>query len=74
LQLAATNVFVGGQFCGRVEDVTRNGEWHTVKCSRALYGKNIRLVTTKNNYLQISGIEALTADPEILTYNYPANT
>jgi hypothetical protein len=59
-RLAGTKVMVDNQLCGQVPGGTKNGQWYTVKCSEPMYGGKIRLVTTQNTYLSISGFEAWT--------------
>jgi len=54
---------IDNQVCGQVPNGCRNGQWYTVKCSRPLFGGKVRLVTTQNTYLHISGIEVWTAAP-----------
>jgi hypothetical protein len=49
--------------CGQIPNGCRNGQWYTVKCKEPLFGGKVRLVTTQNTYLHISGIEVWTADP-----------
>jgi hypothetical protein len=55
-RLAATKVTVGGQLCGNIENGTKTGKWYTVRCVKPLVGGEIQLTTTRNDYLQISGI------------------
>jgi integrin beta 3 len=77
-RLAGTEVFVGGEKCGKVESGTRNGQWYTVKCQNDLKGSQITLKTTRNEYLSISGIEVWTGEEvdeeETTVYNVAANT
>jgi len=81
-RLAGTEVFIGGEKCGKVEAGTSNGKWYTVKCQQDIKGNQITLKTTRNDYLSISGIEVFTGeddgdDDEETTggsYNVPANT
>lgn len=78
-RLAGTEVFIGGETCGKVEAGTKNGEWYTVKCQNDLKGSQITLKTTRNEYLSISGIEVFTGEEEDEEdeqgdYNIPANT
>jgi len=39
---------------------TKDGQWYTVTCSKPATGGFIKLVTTRNEYLSISGIEVWT--------------
>jgi hypothetical protein len=52
---------VDNQVCGRVQNGTKNGQWYTVRCSKPLKGSTLKLVTTRNEYLSISGIQAYSA-------------
>jgi len=63
-RLAGTEVFIGGESCGKVEAGTRNGQWYTVKCQSDLKGAQITLKTTRNDYLSISGIEVWSGEEE----------
>jgi hypothetical protein len=56
-RLARTKVMIGSQVCGHVQNGTRNGAWYTVKCKRPVRGDRVRLITTRNTYLSISGIQ-----------------
>jgi hypothetical protein len=60
-RLGGVSVMIDNDECGRVPMGTKNGKWYTVKCSRPLQGKNLRLITTRNEYLSISGIQAYSA-------------
>jgi hypothetical protein len=59
-RLAGTMVYVDNQVCQSVPGYTNNGQWYTVKCKQPLFGRKVRLVTTQNTYLSISGFEAFT--------------
>jgi hypothetical protein len=54
--LALTRVLVDGKECGKLPARTQQGKWYEVECS--LKGSSVRLVTTRNEYLSISGFEA----------------
>jgi hypothetical protein len=83
-RLARTKVYVSNQYCGSVQNGTRNGQWYTVKCSRPMMGNQIKLVTVQRTYLSITGIEAYGASTGAMTisrsstsrtsYNIKANT
>jgi len=55
--LGGTRILIGTQLCGTIENNTGNGQWYEVICSKPLRGNLIRLETTQNTYLSISGIE-----------------
>jgi hypothetical protein len=59
-RLAGVNVFIDKQLCGQVPNGVKNGQTVEVKCSKSLYGSRVRLVTTRNEYLSISGMDAIT--------------
>ena len=59
-RLGGTKVFVDGKEGGQVTGRMSRGQWSEVKFSKPLYGRTIRLVTTQNTYLSISGFEAYT--------------
>jgi hypothetical protein len=63
-RLAGTEVFIGGEKCGKVEAGTSNGKWYTVKCQEDIKGNQITLKTTRNEYLSISGIEVFTGEDD----------
>jgi hypothetical protein len=63
-RLADSEVFIGGESCGKVEKGTKNGQWYTVKCQNDLKGNQITIKTTRNDYLSISGIEVWTGEDE----------
>jgi len=56
-RLALTNVEIGGKLCGQVGAKTSDGKWYTVVCKQPIRGDFVKLVTTVNEYLSISGIE-----------------
>jgi hypothetical protein len=60
-RLSGTKVMIDNQVCGQVENGTRNGQWYTVKCSKPMRGSTLKLVTTRSDYLSISGIQAFSA-------------
>jgi hypothetical protein len=62
-RLEGTKVFVDGKLAGQITGKLKMGLWVEVKFSKPMFGKTIRLVTTQNNYLSISGFEAWTAGP-----------
>jgi len=43
--------------CGRLPGRTQNGRWYTVTCRGRIVGDGIKIVTTRNEYLSIAGIE-----------------
>jgi hypothetical protein len=49
-------VTVGGQECGTIP-ATGKGAWVEVKCAELLVGGEIKLTTTRNDYLQINAVE-----------------
>jgi len=55
-RLARTKVFISGKLCGSLPNKTVQGKWYEVRCN--LKGNEIKLVTVKNTYLHISGIQA----------------
>jgi len=65
-RLNGTKVMIDDQECGKIPNGCRNGQWYTVKCKEPLFGGKVRLVTTQNTYLHISGIEIWTANPDLL--------
>jgi hypothetical protein len=48
---------IGNAQCGRMPGRTQNGRWYEVRCPRPLAGTFIKLLTTRNEYLSITGIE-----------------
>jgi len=65
-RLNGTKVMIDDQECGKIPNGCRNGQWYTVKCKEPLFGGKVRLVTTQNTYLHISGIEIWTGDPKLV--------
>jgi len=61
-RLAMTKVMIGSQLCGQTPAKTTNGAWYTVQCSKGLKGGEIKLVTTRNEYLSITGILVFVSD------------
>jgi hypothetical protein len=60
-RLSGTKVMIDNQECGQIQNGTKNGQWYEVKCSKPLRGTTLKLITTRNDYLSISGIQAYTA-------------
>jgi hypothetical protein len=49
-RIAGTKITIGGQFCGTITGGS-NGQWIEVKCEKPLYGTDVQLTTTRNDYL-----------------------
>ena len=56
-RLGGTSVFIGEKLCGKVPDVTEQNKWYDIKCEKPIEGEHVELITNKNTYLNISGIE-----------------
>jgi hypothetical protein len=52
-RLSGTKVLVDNVMCGQIGNGTRNGRWYEVKCTEPLQGKEVKLVTTRSDYLSI---------------------
>ena len=59
-RLAGTKVFIGNTQCGVIENGTKNGQWYQVRCN--VKGSFVKLVTSRNEFLSISGIKVYTTD------------
>jgi hypothetical protein len=56
---------IDDKFCGSVPEDTKMGQWYNVKCKEPVYGKKVRLVSTKNKPVSIQGIEAFSGSPPV---------
>jgi len=63
-------VFIGGKLFGQLPDKTETGKWYTiskasnnVKTESKGKSSTVKLVTTTNTFLSISGIEVYMKDP-----------
>jgi len=83
-RIAGTKVTISGQFCATLPSAG-NGAWIDVKCEKPLMGTEIRLTTTRRDYLQINAVEpygwsmggGIPTGGKIPTggsYNIPPNT
>lgn len=54
-RLTRAKVLIDGQTCGVMPATTRTNVWYDVRCN--LTGSTVRLITTTNNFLQISGAQ-----------------
>jgi hypothetical protein len=59
-RLAGVKVFIGNTQCGQVQNGTKNGKWYKVRCNAR--GGFVKLMTSTNEYLSISGIKVYTSD------------
>ena len=57
-RLTRSKVLVDGQTCGQLPAKTVTNQWYEVKCN--LEGSTVKLITTTNNFLQISGVQLYT--------------
>jgi len=48
---------IGNQVCGTIGANTITGEWYYVKCEKPISGDFVKVVTTRNDYLQIAGVK-----------------
>jgi hypothetical protein len=55
-RLTGTKITIGDQVCGTIP-ATGTGAWVEVKCAEPLMGGEIKLTTTRNDYLQINAVE-----------------
>jgi hypothetical protein len=55
-RLAGTRVMIGNQECARLPGRTPNGKSWTLNCRRPIRGSFVKLITTRNEYLSITGI------------------
>jgi len=53
-RLRLARVEVDGKKCGALPGATSNGAWYDIRCN--LYGENVKVVMTQNNYLHFSDI------------------
>jgi len=80
-RLTGTKITIGGQFCGTIP-ATGQGKFVEVKCAKPLFGGEIQLTTTRNEYLQINSVECYgwnvskgsSSTVKTSSYNVPANT
>lgn len=65
-RLRNTKVLVDGQLCGQFPPSTTGKRWYKVTCSKPIFGTTIKLVTTSDINLSLSGIEAYKTRIEIM--------
>jgi hypothetical protein len=53
-RLRKARVEVDGKTCGSLPNATSNGAWYDIRCN--LYGENVKVVMTQNNYLHFAAI------------------
>ena len=56
-RFSGVQFYVSGQVCGTAPEKTLTATWYTIKCSKPLLGKEVKLVMMKKNYLSLSGLE-----------------
>jgi hypothetical protein len=50
-------VMIGDQQCGAIGSKTSEGKWYTVECLKPITGDFVKVKTTRDDYLHMSGIE-----------------
>ena len=58
-RLSKANIFIGNQLCGRIPNIPagRTGKWYTLECKNPIIGSSIKIVTTRDDYLNFSQLE-----------------
>jgi hypothetical protein len=56
-RLSGTKVMIGDKECGMLPSNTEKGKWYTINCRGGISGNSVKLITTRNDYLHIEGIE-----------------
>ena len=63
--LKNVKVYIENQLCGTLPSKTEDSKWYRIKCHDPLVGNTVKLVTTQNMQLALSGIK-------VSGYNYIA--